>query len=202
MISSLRPLLAKCDLSSFGDLDMTKPWYSSLVVSTMCGNSRHLYEHDTIVCVCPIRLAHHDRIPPRQQIDRRQRYSIFRHHKKGHDSVQSPFNTMNGVNTLNLLPIPCRNSKESLIGALSTISSLAEMVLLTCNVSGCFTRLNDRSSLAQLRSHGAFVYENSVPVCGYLHTFLSNPRRRRTTGNCFFSIPCKPTAVGLRSTAI
>ena len=91
-------------------LDMTGQWYSPLVVPTMCGNSRHPYEHDTIVCVCPIRLAHHDHTPPRQRIDRHQHYSIFRHHKKGHDSVQSPFHTMNGVNILNMLPIPCRSS--------------------------------------------------------------------------------------------
>ena len=129
---------------------MTGQWYSPLVVPTMCGNSRHPYEHDTIVCVCPIRLAHHDHTPPRQQIDRHQRYSIFHHHKKGHDSVQSPFSTTNGVNILNLLPIPCKSSKESLIGALSTISSLAGMVLLTCSVSDCFTRQNDRSFLATI----------------------------------------------------
>ena len=60
------------------------------------------------------------------------------------------FNAMNGVNILNLLPIPCRSSKESLIGALSAISSLAGMVLLTCSVSDCFTRQNDRSFLATI----------------------------------------------------
>ena len=74
--------------------------------------------------------------------------SIFQHHKKGHDLVQSQLNMMNGVNTSNPLLVLCRGSKASLIGALSAISSLAGRVLLTCDVSDCFTRLTVRSFLA------------------------------------------------------
>ena len=52
------------DLSSFGGLDMTKQWCNALVVPIMFVNSRHLYEHSTIGYVCPLRLAHHNNIPP------------------------------------------------------------------------------------------------------------------------------------------
>jgi hypothetical protein len=119
-LSSNRPLWAQCDLNSFGCLDMTRQWCNALVVPTMCVNSRLPYEHSTIVCVCLLRLAHHDHTPYRQRIGRHQRYSTFRHLNKEHDS-NSMFNTMNGVSTSSLLPIHCKSSKESLIGALSVV---------------------------------------------------------------------------------
>ena len=82
-------------------------------------SSDYVRQLASFVCVNPITSAHCNRIPPQQQIDRRQHYSIFHCHRKGHGLVQSPLNMMNGVNTLNPLPIPCRSSNESLIVALS-----------------------------------------------------------------------------------
>jgi hypothetical protein len=117
---------------------------SSLI---MCDNSLKPYEHSSIVCVGPFRLAHHDRTLPRQRVNRHQRYSIFHHFNKEHDLVQSTFNMMNGVNILSPLPIPCGSSKESLIGTLSAVCNLAGMVLLTYSVFDYFTRRTDRSFL-------------------------------------------------------
>jgi hypothetical protein len=84
-------------------------------------SSDPLYELSTILCVGPFRLAHHDRTLPRQRDIRLQRYSIFHHLNKEHDSVQSTLNMMNGVNILSPLPILCGSNKESLIGTLSAV---------------------------------------------------------------------------------